>query len=216
MMNKCVSLCVSYVNNIQDFLKEDKFLLNLFNEHCYFAGGAIRDMVLNKKPKDIDIWFDDKEIATLFYTHLSTVSPLKEKMVFEKNMEVASFYLEDIEYQFICPEFLTLPPQERVAGFDFTINMAYFIPKSGEIYFENIEDIQNKVLRTKTNHNPDLFLRMIKFVKRGYSMDLKSLEKLIESQRETPVDFSFEKHSFVSPISLREMESSKILSISKK
>ncbi len=163
---------------------------------AYFVGGAVRDMLLGKTPKDIDI--------------VSSATPVETAEIFPDTMEVgAAFGVMLVREQGVSFEVSTYreernymdgrrpehvkyskDPKIDVSRRDFTINGLLCDPESGEVidYVGGIKDLEKGIIRTignaETRFGED-FLRMLRAVRfavrLGFELEadtLKAIQKL--------------------------------------
>ena len=160
---------------------------------AYFVGGAVRDMILGKTPKDIDI--------------VSSATPTETAEIFTDTMEVgAAFGVMLVREQGISFEVSTYreernyldgrrpqdvkyskDPKIDVSRRDFTVNGLLCDPQSGEVfdYVDGIKDLQEGIIRTigkaETRFNED-YLRMLRAVRfairLGFELEADTLEAI--------------------------------------
>jgi len=122
---------------------------------AFFAGGCVRDMVMNKKPEDYDITTDAKpeEVKKMFPRTVDvgkkfgvTMIPVNNKLI-----EVATFRTEGPYLDGRRPtEVRFTNEKEDVLRRDFTINGLLYDPLEDRIldYVNGVEDIKKKVVRS--------------------------------------------------------------------
>lgn len=136
-------------------------IIKRLNEHgftAYFAGGAVRDMIMKKKYKDIDIATDavPDEIIKLF----------KKCILVGKQFGVIKVIINKIEFEITTfrtdinyidgrhPHSIKFATAEEDAKRrDFTINALFYDLKNKKIidYVNGIADIKNKIIRAVGN-----------------------------------------------------------------
>jgi poly(A) polymerase len=163
---------------------------------AYFVGGAVRDMLLGKPPKDIDI--------------VSSATPVETAKIFPDTMEVgAAFGVMLVREQGVSFEVSTYreernymdgrrpehvkysdDPKIDVSRRDFTVNGLLCDPETGEVfdYVDGIKDLQQGVIRTigkaETRFSEDYLrmLRAVRFATRlGFELEadtLRAIQKL--------------------------------------
>ncbi|MFO7848542.1 MAG: HD domain-containing protein [Spirochaetia bacterium] len=131
----------------------------IFNEggySCYLAGGAVRNMVLRKKPRDYDFATDasPEEVMRLFKRVIPTgIKHGTVTVLFEnQRFEVTTFRVEGTYSNARHPDEITFTASidEDLSRRDFTINaMAVRVP-GGELIdlFGGREDLKKKIIRT--------------------------------------------------------------------
>lgn len=137
-------------------------VVNKLKDHgyqAYFAGGCVRDMVLNRTPQDYDVATDalPEEIERLFR---KTVLVGKQfgvvKVVLGDNIiEVTTFRNEGEYKDGRRPSSVTFSktPEEDVKRRDFTVNGLMYDTTNGSIldFVGGVSDIKNKIIRTIGN-----------------------------------------------------------------
>lgn len=185
----------SYVNENQDvkIAVEILTILEKLGGKAYIVGGAVRDIVLGLKPKDVDIATNVPMdvIEKNFKTHnIGKNKDFGIVVIDYKGMsvEVAQFRSDGKYLDGRRPESVEIVSdfQGDAARRDFTIN-ALGIDKDGNIldYFDGMKDIQNKVLKTVGNAHERFgedYLRMMRaprFAARlGFTIEPKTLEAI--------------------------------------
>jgi len=165
---------------------------------AYFVGGCVRDFLLDRNIKDIDIATSalPEEVQSLFDKVIPT--GLKHGTVTvrygHESYEVTTYRVEQTysnqrhpdEVQFIRHI------EEDLKRRDFTMN-AFAMNKSSEIIdlFAGKEDIANKIIRTVGNANerfkedPLRMMRAIRFVSQlGFSIERATMHEIIVLKRE--------------------------------
>lgn len=121
---------------------------------AYFAGGAVRDMLMGKEPKDIDIATSAKpeEIEALFEKTI----PIGKKFgvilasINEHHFEIATFRSDSGYSDGRRPDFVTFTnAKEDALRRDFTINGLFYDPLKKVFlnYVSGREDLSNKIIR---------------------------------------------------------------------
>ncbi len=174
---------------------------------CYVIGGFVRDLLLRRPCKDIDIVAigDGIELARRTAEHLHL--PEQAVNVF-KHYGTAMFRYENMEIEFVGARKESYSPDSRNPSVttgtleddqfrrDFTINaLAISLSKSdyGTLLdpFQGLEDLKNKIIRTplepgKTfSDDPLRIMRAIRFASQlNFSIDMMTLEAIhTEAQR---------------------------------
>ena len=184
---------------IKDIIRGTKF-----ERHIYVVGGSVRDLILKRPIKDIDIAVDIKNGGIEFANFcMKNGLLIRDPVIFER-YGVASFRFktfpdEDIECVMTRgekysdknsrnPETVFASIEDDCIRRDLTINALYYNISTGEIIdmVGGQNDIENKVIRT-TNENPDIvfdddalrILRCIKFsVRYGWEIEPKTYESM--------------------------------------
>lgn len=172
--------------------------LNASGFTAYLVGGGVRDLLLNKKPKDYDISTsaEPEQIRKLFrnciligrrfrLAHIRFGKKIIEASTFRSgDPEDETLILRDNEWG---------SPEQDVLRRDFTINGLFYDPVNEEIidYVGGFEDLQKEHLRVigqpfiRFKQDPVRMLRMLKFQARfGFSVDPECRSALIETKQE--------------------------------
>ena len=184
---------------IKDIIRGTKF-----ERHIYVVGGSVRDLILKRPIKDIDIAVDIKNGGIEFANFcMKNGLLIRDPVIFERygvaSFRFKSFPDEDIECVMTRGEKYSdknsRNPETVFAGIekdcirrDLTINALYYNISTGEIIdmVGGQNDIENKVIKT-TNENPDIvfdddalrILRCIKFsVRYGWEIEPKTYESM--------------------------------------
>ena len=170
--------------------------LHLAGHSAYFVGGAVRDMLLGKTPKDIDIVSSatPAETAEIFPDTIEVGAAFGVMLVREQGVSFeVSTYREERNYMDgRRPEHVkyTDDPKIDVSRRDFTVNGLLCDPESGEVfdYVDGIKDLRQGVIRTignaETRFGEDYLrmLRAVRFAARlGFELEadtLRAIQKL--------------------------------------
>ena len=193
---------------------------NACNCHIYLVGGIVRDILLGKKPKDIDI--------AVVGDALSLIEPLKDRLlckVIKIQNELKTVTIEfgnnlTIDFASTRKEIygakkgipmaghFGCPIKEDVLRRDFTINALAMSLNS--IDYEHVldfvggkEDLENKTLRVlhdnSFNDDPTRIIRGFKFAKRlGFALDDRT--RALQEEYLNNVDYS----EVVSPVRIKK------------
>lgn len=121
---------------------------------AYFAGGSVRDMIMNKEPKDFDIATSalPDEIEKLFKNTIPVGKSFG--VIFTTlnghNFEIATFRSDSGYSDGRRPDAITFThPEEDAKRRDFTINGLFYDPIADEIhdFVGGRDDIKNKIIR---------------------------------------------------------------------
>lgn len=160
------------------------------NKHeAYVVGGAVRDSLMGKKPKDFDIVTSARpeEIQKLFGVEGSVGAKFAVNIV--DGHEVATYRIDDEEATSAKETEVSLASSvdEDMRRRDFTINALVYDPESKQIFdfVGGLEDIQNKTLRfvgdpeKRIKQDPMRMLRAIRFANnRDLEMDLNTFKAI--------------------------------------
>jgi tRNA nucleotidyltransferase/poly(A) polymerase len=160
------------------YLKHGIEILHILKPYgvAYIVGGTVRDLILNRVPKDIDVCTNVPidVIESLFLTHDIGANKTFGILVVEykgDNFEIAQFRTEDVYSDGRRPDKVTFVStfKEDATRRDFTIN-SLAIDYEGNIldYYNGIEDIKNGIIRTVGD--PDVrfkedYLRLIRAIR---------------------------------------------------
>lgn len=169
------------------------------NGHTAFlVGGSVRDLLLNKKPKDFDISTsaEPEEIKQLFRNCILIGRRFRLAHIRfgKKILEVSTFRSGDPETdELIIRDNKWGTPEQDVLRRDFTINGLFYDPSTQMIidYVGGYPDLQKKVLRTigqsfiRFRQDPVRMLRLLKFQARfGFDVDPAARVALLECRQE--------------------------------
>ena len=169
--------------------------------HAYIVGGAVRDLLVGRKPKDFDIATDatPRDLRRLFRTARLIGRRFRIVHVYfgrDKWVEVTTFRAEMREGS----ENFFGTMEEDARRRDFTINALYYEPLDEQIvdYVGGLDDVRGRRLRTLGNaeqsfrEDPVRMIRALKYasytgfpVPMGMGMLIKRLRRgLLECSRE--------------------------------
>ncbi len=165
---------------------------------AYLVGGGVRDLLLNKKPKDYDISTsaEPEEIRRLFRNCILIGKRFRLAHIRfgSKIIEVSTFRSGDNENDaLIVRDNVWGSPEEDVLRRDFTINGLFYDSAKQTIidYVDGFKDIEKKYLRTigqpfiRFKQDPVRMIRLLKFRARfGFEIDHDTRLALIESKQE--------------------------------
>lgn len=172
--------------------------LRLNGHTAYLVGGSVRDLLLDKQPKDFDISTsaEPEQIKQLFRNCILIGRRFRLAHIRfgKKILEVSTFRSGDTEKdELILRDNKWGTPEEDVLRRDFTINGLFYDSASQEIidYVGGYPDLQKKVLRTigqpfiRFRQDPVRMLRLIKFQARfGFDVDPPAHVALLECRNE--------------------------------
>lgn len=172
--------------------------LRLAGHVAYLVGGSVRDLLLDKTPKDYDISTSAKpeEIKALFRNCILIGRRFRLAHIRfgKKILEVSTFRAGDPETDtLIIRDNVWGTPEEDVLRRDFTINGLFYDSSNQTIidYVGGYPDIQRKYLRSigqpflRFKQDPVRMIRLLKFVARfGFEIDSEALIALLECRGE--------------------------------
>jgi len=183
------------VNNNDSFFKCRKLDPYLSNHKGYIAGGCFKDIFMNKKFRDIDIFFEkveDFNEALTFYQKNEDYS-----FVYE-NKNAVCFVNKTTKKKIELVRSKFAPVEEMLKGFDFTIvKFAYYKEVNGEetnwkyMYHSSFfEDLTNRklVIDDSSTFPVNTFERTYKYRKYGFGMCRETKQKMIQLLQGVNVD----------------------------
>ncbi|EDS77851.1 trna nucleotidyltransferase family enzyme [Clostridium botulinum C str. Eklund] len=174
------------MNILDNFDYKELKVINLIKETCvnsnvnaYIVGGAIRDSILNVKPKDIDICIESNPINIISKLNFVKEYKYYEKfqtstIVFENGIEIDLIRCRKEEYEFngALPKVIPSNIEDDLFRRDFTCNaIAYDLANDILIDpFNGLEDITNGIVRKvhadSYMEDPTRIFRTIKYANR--------------------------------------------------
>lgn len=165
---------------------------------AYLVGGSVRDLLLDRKPKDFDISTSAKpeEIRNIFRSCLLIGKRFRLAHVRfgKKIIEVSTFRAGDPESEdLIVRDNVWGSPEEDVMRRDFTINGLFYDPEDETIidYVGGVKDAKEKILKTigvpeiRFRQDPVRMIRLLKFKARfDFEVDNLALDALFSSKEE--------------------------------
>lgn len=165
---------------------------------AYLVGGSVRDLLLQKKPKDFDISTsaEPEEIKKLFRNCILIGKRFRLAHIRfgKKILEVSTFRSGDISAEaLIVRDNVWGSPEEDALRRDFTINGLFYDPANQTVidYVDGYEDIQKRYLRTigvpyiRFKQDPVRMIRLLKFQARfGFEIDPESRIALLDCKNE--------------------------------
>lgn len=165
---------------------------------AYLVGGSVRDLLLEKKPKDFDISTSAKpeEIKRLFPSAILIGKRFRLAHVRfgKKVIEVSTFRSGDIENEeLITEDNIWGSPEEDVLRRDFTINGLFYDSEKEEVidFVGGYPDIEKKVIRAigqpflRFKQDPVRMIRCLKFQARfGLEVEEEARLALIDCKGE--------------------------------
>ena len=132
--------------------------LRLQGYEAFFAGGWVRDFLLGRKPKDIDIATSalPDEVLRLFPNSKSFGAQFGviQVSMYGHAYEIATFRSDSVYLDGRHPSSVTFSgPEQDALRRDFTINGLFYDPVAGRVidYVQGERDIQGKLIRTIGN-----------------------------------------------------------------
>src|SRR5699024_5128521 len=182
--------------------------LNNENEEAFLVGGSVRDLLLGKIPFDYDITTSAKpeKIIEIFKDYklitLSKKYGTITLIVNNKSYEITTYRIDGDYINNRRPEKIVYTNNlyKDLSRRDFTINALAYHPKVGIVdYFNGIEDLNKKLL--KTVNNPDIRfqedgLRILRCLRFSSTLNFdieKNTSKAIFKNKEILKNISFER-----------------------
>ncbi len=165
---------------------------------AYLVGGSVRDLLLDKKPKDFDISTsaEPEQIKQIFRNCILIGRRFRLAHIRfgKKVLEVSTFRSGDNETdELIIRDNVWGNPEEDVRRRDFTINGLFYDSSTQMIidYVGGYPDLQKKILRTigqpfiRFRQDPVRMLRLLKFQARfGFEVESSARIALLECRQE--------------------------------
>lgn len=159
---------------------------------AYLVGGSVRDLLIKKAPKDIDISTSARpeEIKAVFQRRCILIGRrfrLAHIRFGHKIIETSTFRAGENDSELIVQDNVWGTPEEDVLRRDFTINGLFYDSSNHSIidYVDGWEDLQKGILRTigpaeiRFKQDPVRILRLLKFRARfGFAFDREAEEAI--------------------------------------
>ncbi len=182
------------------------------NFKAFLVGGCVRDLILNRTPKDWDITTDARpeEIVglfpkTVYENTFGTVTVIDEEAVDNslRNIEVTPFRLEGNYSDKRHPDKVTFSTtlEDDLKRRDFTINALAYSPTTGELtdLYGGVGDLKERIIRTvgeprdRFQEDPLRILRAIRFsTQLGFTINVET-EKALSDQADLLSHISAER-----------------------
>lgn len=186
--------------NVNKIPEDVKYIMNKlwnFSTEVYLVGGCVRDLLLDKTPKDFDIVTDISydEMTKIFSgSEFKIKETGKQFLVFNLNYngndyEIANFRKDGYSSDGRRPDEVSIGTiQEDAARRDFTINSIYYNINGVKANYSSVVDIINKKIRFVGNPEDRLkedYLRAWRFLRfantfknKGFTVDEKSMKAI--------------------------------------
>ncbi len=165
---------------------------------AYLVGGGVRDLLINKTPKDFDISTSalPEQVKQLFSRQCLLIGKrfrLAHVRFGHKILEVSTFRSGENDSDLILRDNQWGTPEQDALRRDFTINGLFYDPTNHTIidYVGGWEDIHKHILRSigdpcvRFKQDPVRMLRLLKFRARfGFNIDAQSHKALIDCKEE--------------------------------
>jgi len=150
---------MNYLNiiNNSNALNEIKSICNQNNIDAYIVGGYVRDLILGKKSKDIDIVVLNYSEEKLMFNICEKLNIDKKYVHIFKRYGTVSLQYNDINIEIVKAKVKSYKKSKNdiqliddLKRRDFTINTLALDIKTGNVidYFNGLNDINNKILKT--------------------------------------------------------------------
>ena len=150
---------------------------------AYFAGGCVRDALLRKQPKDIDIATDAEpdEVQKLFARTVAVGAKFGVVRVLEGGFEfeVATFRSDGVYHDGRRPVSVTFSsPEEDAKRRDFTINGMFYDPVADQVvdFVDGKSDLEHRLVRAIGDPNERFsedHLRLLRAVRFAAALDFE-------------------------------------------
>jgi tRNA nucleotidyltransferase/poly(A) polymerase len=168
--------------------------LRAHGHEAFFAGGWVRDYLLRRKPKDIDIATSahPDEVLRLFPRSLAigVQFGVIQVYLYGHPYEIATFRSDNPYVDGRRPSSVTFSnPEQDALRRDFTINGLFFDPLANRVidYVHGKADIQSRVIRTIGNPK-DRFtedkLRLLRAIRLACNLNFEIVQETWEAIRE--------------------------------
>lgn len=165
---------------------------------AFLVGGSVRDLLLNLRPKDIDISTSatPEQVKRCFRNCILIGKRFRLAHVRfgKKIIEIATFRTGDVENTaLIVRDNIWGTEEDDVLRRDFTINGLFYDPENHTLidYVNGYDDLQKKILRTigkatiRFKQDPVRMIRLLKFKARfGFSINEDTYQALVECKEE--------------------------------
>jgi len=163
---------------------------NKYNLKTYIVGGFVRDLLLGRKPKDLDMMVEGEgggmKLAELIHQEIGGHAP-----VLFPRFGTAKLTIDDQDVEFVAPrkEFYeedNRKPKTEVGDLwddamrrDFSVNALFININNNEVIDltgHGLEDLQNHILRVTDTKNPDVImtqdpLRMLRLIRQSSQLN---------------------------------------------
>ncbi|MFW5853488.1 MAG: CCA tRNA nucleotidyltransferase [Patescibacteria group bacterium] len=183
---------------------------------AYLVGGCVRDLILNREPKDWDITTSatPEEIITLFdktvyendFGTVTVVHETEKPTSSLREVEITPFRVETDYSDNRRPDQVTFTPnlEEDLKRRDFTINALAYRPTTETLtdLFDGIKDLKNKAIKTvgePVDRLKEDYLRMLRAVRLA-----TELEFALEKETAQAIKTTAENIKRISPERIRD------------
>lgn len=167
--------------------------LRLHNHEAFFAGGWVRDFLLGRKPKDIDIVTSARpeEVRRLFPKSAAVGAAFGVILVrcYGRSFEVATFRSEGPYLDGRHPASVALAgPREDAQRRDFTVNGLFYDPIAERVidYVQGLADLRRRRIRTIGSAHERFAedkLRMLRAVRFACTLDFTVVPETMQAIR---------------------------------
>lgn len=164
---------------------------------CFVAGGCFKDLIVEKVPKDIDLFFKSYDFAKQAISKAKTDPNYK---FIRESGGVAEFLDKDTRFHIqIIKNHTFNTPEETLDNFDFTVSkFLMFEEEGGEIktlrhedFFDDLSD--KRLVLEKVTCPVHTLLRIIRYSKYGFNCeDEDVINILIQISEEVEIDDLYE------------------------
>ncbi len=166
---------------------------------CLFVGGFVRDILLGRAPKDVDLVTDlsAEEIREL----LKDLPGVHRILVHGKSSKIVRLVFEDgSEYEISTFKGEGASPRHDANMRDFTFNALFYNPITGYVidFIGGLEDIQKQVIRftgnakDRINEDPVRMLRALRFIFETdfslYQEEEQTVKELASTIKNCPIE----------------------------
>ena len=195
-----------YQIKLDPITKEEKAAFKVISEltkrshEAYAVGGAIRDRLLEKAAKDVDVASSatPEVVARIFDKTVAVGEAFGVIIVIQDgvNIEVATFRSEDAYIDGRRPTKVEFSnPQEDASRRDFTINALFYDPIKAKIidYTDGLQDLKRGIIRAIGNANERFsedYLRMLRAIRFTAELNFELDQDTYEAIKSNAVSIS--------------------------
>lgn len=192
------------MNILSHFNYDELNIINLIKKEClkhnrkaYLVGGVVRDFLLNKKPRDIDICIECNPIDIIkkidFVKEYKYYEKFQTSTITFKNgviLDLIRCRKEEYEFPGALPNIIPSNIYDDLYRRDFTINAIGYDIVNNKIIdpYNGVADLRNRIVKKvhidSYNEDPTRIFRAIKYANRYnfYINDLYEIRECIDAQ----------------------------------
>lgn len=163
----------------------------VFRESAYIAGGAVRDLIRGRMPKDYDIYFRTEDA-------MNTVT---REVEWESRSKMADFRVQSSDdiwrltlirnytHERTKGQLITLmygAPEEVVQRFDFTVNTGWWCPLTGKLVYGDTRDAL--IYQMGGPYPLNALMRVPYLLEKGFTITKEEMVKIgVDISRMAPI-----------------------------